>query len=106
MEFLIKTLNIHVKKVYKWHIDFIHKNSRGFTMNIPLFSAIFSIASTVLIGILMIVVFVNDMTNMQTVLGAVVAGLVVSIPIALVVTKRISTMTNSASLTPDQQKIQ
>ena len=37
-------------------------------MNIPLFSAIFSIASTVLIGVLMIVVFVNDMTNMQTVL--------------------------------------
>ncbi|MGK8264976.1 hypothetical protein [Moraxella nonliquefaciens] len=49
-------------------------------MNIPLFSAIFSIASTVLIGVLMIVVFVNDMTNMQTVLGSVVAGLVVAFP--------------------------
>ncbi|AWY19895.1 hypothetical protein LP123_04830 [Moraxella bovis] len=75
-------------------------------MNIPLFSAIFSIASTVLIGVLMIMVFVNDMTNMQTVLGVVVAGLVVSIPIALVVTKRISAMTNSASPTPNQQKTQ
>ncbi|MGK8250683.1 hypothetical protein [Moraxella lacunata] len=50
--------------------------------------------------------FVTDMTNMQTVLGAVVAGLVVSIPIALVVTKRISAMTNSASPTPNQQKTQ
>ncbi|STY93150.1 hypothetical protein [Moraxella bovis] len=75
-------------------------------MNIPLFSAIFSIASTVLIGVLMIMVFVNDMTNMQTVLGVVVAGLVVSTPIALVVTKRISAMTNSASPTPNQQKTQ
>lgn len=66
-----------------------------FIMNIPLFSAIFSIASTVIIGVLMVVVFVNEMTNMQTILGAVVAGFVISIPIALVVTKKIASLTGS-----------
>lgn len=87
-------------------MNFIHKNARGFTMNIPLFSAIYSIAATVLIGVLMVILIVNELSNAQTMIGAVVAGLVVSIPIALVVTKRMSAMTNSASPTPNQQKTQ
>lgn len=70
-------------------------------MNIPLFSAIFSIASTVVIGVLMIILFVNDLGNLQTVLGVVAVGFVVSIPIALVVTKKLSRLT---SLPPSESQ--
>lgn len=62
-------------------------------MNIPLFSAIFSIASTVLIGVLMVVLFVNEIATGVFVLGAVVLGMLISLPIALVVTKKLSNLT-------------
>lgn len=73
-------------------------------MNIPLFSAIFSIAATVIIGVLMIVLFVNDLSSLTTVIGAVIVGALVSIPIALIVTKRMSTLTNAPTPTPKQPK--
>ncbi len=73
-------------------------------MNIPLFSAIFSIAATVIIGVLMIVLFVNDLSSLKTVIGAVIAGALVSIPIAFIVTKRMSALTNSPTPTPKQPK--
>lgn len=76
-------------------MNFIHKINEDFIMNIPLFSAIFSIASTVIIGVLMVVVFVNEMTNMQAILGAVAVGFIISIPIALMVTKKVSSLTGS-----------
>lgn len=62
-------------------------------MNVPLFSAIFSIASTVIIGVLMVVLFVNDLGSAVSVIGAVVVGAVVSLPIAWVVTKKLSGIT-------------
>lgn len=65
----------------------------GIVMNVPLFSAIFSIAATVLIGVLMIVLFVNDLATAPFVIGSVVVGALVSLPIALTVTKKMSNMT-------------
>lgn len=73
-------------------------------MNIPLFSAIFSIAFTVIVGVLMIILFVNDLSNMTTVIGAVVAGALVSVPIALIVTKRMSSLTNAPTPAPKQHQ--
>ncbi len=61
-------------------------------MNIPLFSAIMSIASTVLMGAFIIAIVVLDKLNATTMIGAIVAGLLISLPIALVVTKKISTL--------------
>ena len=71
-------------------------------MNIPLFSAIFSIASTVLIGVLMIILFVNDLGNLQTVLGSVAVGFIVSIPIAWAVTKKLSRLTGAPPSEPQR----
>lgn len=62
-------------------------------MNVPLFSAIFSIAFTVVIGVIMVVLFVNNMANAQTILGAVAVGTLISLPIAFGVTKKLSTIT-------------
>lgn len=59
-------------------------------MNIPLFSAIFSIAATVLIGVLMVILFVNDYDDAVYILGAVGVGTLVSFPIAYAVTKKLS----------------
>lgn len=73
-------------------------------MNIPLFSAIFSIAFTVIVGVLMIILFVNELSNMMTVIGAVAVGALISIPIALVVTKRMSSLTNSPTPAPKHSK--
>lgn len=64
-------------------------------MNIPLFSAVFSIVATFVIGVLMIVLFVNDWTSAQTVLGAVAVGVIVSIPFSVFVTKRMSAITGN-----------
>lgn len=64
-------------------------------MNMPLLAAIFSIASTVLIGVIMIVLIVLEKSNLQTMIGAVVAGVVISIPIAIAVTKKLSTLGKS-----------
>ncbi len=65
-------------------------------MNVPLFSAILSIASTVLIGVLMVILFVNELGSAQFVIGSVVVGFLVSLPIAYVVTKKISNLTSSS----------
>lgn len=64
-------------------------------MNMPLFSAIFSIAFTVLIGVLMVVLFVNDFDKPLYIFGAVALGTLISLPIAFVVTKKLSTLSNS-----------
>lgn len=61
-------------------------------MNIPLFSAIFSITATTLIGVLMIILFVNELGSSTYVLLAVALGFIVSLPISLVVTKKLSTL--------------
>ncbi|TWV81988.1 hypothetical protein [Moraxella sp. VT-16-12] len=61
-------------------------------MNMPLFSAIFSIAFTVLIGVLMVILFVNDYDKPLYVFGAVGLGTLISLPIAYVVTKKLSNL--------------
>lgn len=61
-------------------------------MNIPLFSAIFSIAATVLIGVLMVILFVNNLASSTYVLLAIALGFVISLPIALAVTKKLSNL--------------
>ncbi|MFB6347967.1 hypothetical protein [Moraxella marmotae] len=62
-------------------------------MNFPLFSAIFSIAFTVIIGILIIVAVVTGFDKGMYILGAIAVGAVISLPVAVVVTKRISHLT-------------
>lgn len=62
-------------------------------MNIPLFSAIFSIAFTVAAGVLMIIAFVLGYDSAMHIIGSVVVGLLISVP-ALVVTKRLSAINN------------
>ncbi|WP_294034043.1 hypothetical protein [uncultured Moraxella sp.] len=62
-------------------------------MNLPLFSAIFSIAFTVIIGILMIIAFVTGFDKAMHIAGAIVVGAVISLPVAVVVTKKISALT-------------
>lgn len=63
-------------------------------MNIPLFSAIFSIAFTVAAGVLMIIAFVMGFDSAMHIIGSAVVGLLISIPAALVVTKRLSAIKN------------
>lgn len=64
-------------------------------MNVPLFSVIFSIASTVLIGVLMIITFVTDKGTGVYVLASVALGFLVSLPIAWVVTKKVGHLTGN-----------
>lgn len=72
----------------------------GFYMNIPLFSAIFSIAFTVIIGVLMIVAFVTGFDKGMHIIGAVVIGAVISLPVALFVTKRLAQLTSGPNKAP------
>lgn len=68
-------------------------------MNIPLFTAMFSIASTVSIGILMIIAFVMGFDNSKFILAAVIVGALISLPIALAVTKKVSALTGGPNRT-------
>ena len=97
MGFFEKVLNILAKKVYKYSIP---HNQWGVKMNFPLFSAIFSIAFTVIIGILMIIAFVTGFDKAMHIVGAVVIGAVISLPVALVVTKKISALTGGPNRAP------
>ena len=97
MEIFEKVLNILAKKVYKYSIP---HNQWGVKMNFPLFSAIFSIAFTVIIGILMIIAFVTGFDKAVHIVGAVVIGAVISLPVALVVTKKISALTGGPNRAP------
>lgn len=67
-------------------------------MNLPLFSAIFTIAFTVVIGVIMVVLFVNNMANAQTILGAVAVGTLISLPTAFGVAKKLTSMTGEPKL--------
>lgn len=90
-------LNILAKKVYKYSIP---HNQWGVKMNFPLFSAIFSIAFTVIIGILMIIAFVTGFDKAMHIIGAIIIGAVISLPVALVVTKKISALTGGPNRAP------
>lgn len=97
MEIFAKVLNIWAKKVYKYSIP---HNQWGVKMNFPLFSAIFSIAFTVIIGILMIIAFVTGFDKAMHIIGAIIIGAVISLPVALVVTKKISALTGGPNRSP------
>lgn len=97
MEIFEKVLNILAKKVYKYSIP---HNQWGVKMNFPLFSAIFSIAFTVIIGILMIIAFVTGFDKAMHIIGAIIIGAVISLPVALVVTKKISALTGGPNRAP------
>lgn len=63
-------------------------------MNFPLLSAVFTIAFTVTVGILMIVAVVMGFDKAVHILGAIGVGFMLSLPITLIVTKRISSLTS------------
>lgn len=65
-------------------------------MNVPLFSAIFTIAFTVAVGIFMVVVIVMDKVTAVSMIGAVVAGTAVSLPVAVLISKKLATFGKSS----------
>lgn len=69
-------------------------------MNIPLFTAMLSIASTVAIGVLMIVAFVTGYDSSKFIIGSVIVGILISLPIALAVTKKISALAGAPDRAP------
>ncbi|MBB3107409.1 hypothetical protein FHS24_001934 [Psychrobacter luti] len=62
-------------------------------MNWPLFSVIYSIAATVTIGIFMIGALVTGFNQIPHIQMAVAAGFLVSIPAALIFTKKVGSIT-------------
>lgn len=69
-------------------------------MNIPLFTAMLSIASTVAIGVLMIVAFVTGYDSSKFIIGSVIVGILISLPVAFVVTKKVSSLTGGTNKIP------
>lgn len=65
-------------------------------MNMPLLSAIFTIAFTVTVGIFMVVVIVMDKVTAVSMIGAVVAGTLVSLPAAVLISKKLATFGKSS----------
>ena len=64
-------------------------------MNWPLFSVIYAMASTVIIGIFMIVALLTGFNEIPHIQIAVAIGFMVSIPAALFFTKRIGSITGN-----------
>lgn len=64
-------------------------------MNWPLFSFVYSIAATVVVGVLMIAALVTGMNQIPHIQMAIAIGLVVSIPIGLFFTKKIGSITGN-----------
>lgn len=64
-------------------------------MNTALFGVVFTIASTVSIGVLMVVAFVTGYDSMLYILGAIGVGFVLSLPISALVAKRLSALSNT-----------
>ena len=64
-------------------------------MNWPLFSVIYSMAATVIIGVFMIVALVTGFNQIPHIQMAVVAGILISIPAGLFFTKKIGSITGN-----------
>ena len=62
-------------------------------MNWPLFSVIYSIAATVTIGVFMIGALITGFNQIPHIQIAVAAGFLVSIPAALIFTKKVGSIT-------------
>ena len=70
-------------------------------MNWQLFSAIFTIASGVTIGVLMTIALVTGFDEAQHIVTAAIIGLMLSIPIAWIVVKKLQSLgVNKTPLTP------
>ncbi len=66
-------------------------------MNWPLFSMIYSMTSTVVMGLFMIVVLATMPNSSIELIIAIAVGAVISIPIAFVVTKKIRKLGESSN---------
>ena len=64
-------------------------------MNWPLFSILFSMSSTVIIGILMIAALVTGYNQIPHIQMAIAIGVVLSIPVGLLLTKKIGSITGN-----------
>lgn len=64
-------------------------------MNWPLFSVIYSMAATVIIGVFMIVALVTGFNQIPHIQMAVAAGILISIPAGLFFTKKIGSITGN-----------
>ena len=62
-------------------------------MNWPLFSVVYSMAATVIIGLFMIGALVMGFNQIPHIQIAVAAGFLVSIPAALIFTKKVGSIT-------------
>ncbi|WP_201585084.1 hypothetical protein [Psychrobacter jeotgali] len=62
-------------------------------MNWPLFSMIYSMAATVIVGLLIITALVTGFNEIPHIQIAVVVGLLVSIPAGLFFTKKVGSIT-------------
>lgn len=66
-------------------------------MNWPLFSVIYSIAVTVSIGVLIITALVTGFNQIPHIQMAVIAGFLISIPVGLLATKKVGSITGKES---------
>ena len=64
-------------------------------MNWPLFSVIYSMAATVIIGVFMIVALITGFNQIPHIQMAVAAGILISIPAGLFFTKKIGSITGN-----------
>lgn len=72
-----------------------HKQYEDFIMNWPLFSVIYSIAATVIIGVLMITALLSPFNQIPHIQMAVALGIVISIPVGLFFTKKVGSITGN-----------
>lgn len=64
-------------------------------MNWPLFSMIYSMAATVIVGIFMIAALLSGFNEIRHIQIAVAIGILVSIPVGLFFTKKIGSITGN-----------
>lgn len=64
-------------------------------MNWPLFSILFSMSSTVIIGTLMIAALVTGYNQIPHIQMAIAIGVLLSIPVGLLLTKKIGSITGN-----------
>lgn len=64
-------------------------------MNFPLLSAVFTIASTVIMGVLVVVAIVTGFDTGLHIVGAIGAGFLISLPVSFVVAKKIGSLGGS-----------
>ena len=72
-----------------------HKKYEDYIMNWPLFSMIYSMAATVIIGIFMIAALLSGFNEIPHIQIAVAIGVLVSIPAGLFLTKKIGNITGN-----------